>query len=202
MRKGNLLMILPCVVIVLAEWSKPGQLHFGFPYLAQLVEVFKQVPGGFAKTRDTTARNIEIAMAPVTVYTPKPSPDLSPSPEATAAPSPVPIPSPVVEPTVVAEASSTPSPAPSPSPAPVVPDGCKGSFGKGATEAQIAQFLAANPLNTWDLGQTKELLGEPTCQANEHTVLYIGSDLKQKLWVAVEEKNGRNMIVGYVYSPE
>ncbi|MBD1822924.1 hypothetical protein H6F51_10530 [Cyanobacteria bacterium FACHB-DQ100] len=59
MRKGNLLICLICGVTLLAEWSVPGQLLFGFPFLTEPWQNLAKVPASASKVRDQTFAELD-----------------------------------------------------------------------------------------------------------------------------------------------
>lgn len=58
MRWGNVLIMATCGLLVLADWSQPGRLRFGFPFVTESVRVAQQVPAALTQGRDATLEQL------------------------------------------------------------------------------------------------------------------------------------------------
>ena len=54
MRRGNFAILVVCFLVLLAEWSAPGQLTFAFPFLTEPWQQFTKVPSSATQVRDKT----------------------------------------------------------------------------------------------------------------------------------------------------
>lgn len=59
MRTGNVLILMTCGVLVLADWSQPGRFRFSFPFISESARVAQQVPAAFARGRDAALIRME-----------------------------------------------------------------------------------------------------------------------------------------------
>lgn len=64
MRKGNLIICLSCATILIAEWSSPGRLSFGFPFLTSPARDLAQVPAAWRESQNTLATKLESQAPP------------------------------------------------------------------------------------------------------------------------------------------
>lgn len=73
--KVNLLILFACIIALLSEWSKPGRLAFGFPFIGDIQSTVVQVPEA---TKAIEERVNEIDTSPPEAIAPD-IPDTCPS---------------------------------------------------------------------------------------------------------------------------